>query len=77
MARPLGLRIPVRPAKGYSLTLQPPPGTALPRIALVDATLHVAVVPVGEDRLRIHEGLVGVVNQPLGTAYSERLDNII
>jgi D-amino-acid dehydrogenase len=53
LARPLGLRIPVRPAKGYSLTLQPPPGTALPRIALVDATLHVAVVPVGEDRLRI------------------------
>ncbi len=32
---------------------------------------------LGEDRQRIHEGLVGVVNQPLGTAYSERLDNIV
>ncbi len=53
LARPLGLRLPVRPAKGYSLTLRPPPGTALPRVALVDAALHVAVVPVGEDRLRI------------------------
>jgi len=29
------------------------------------------------DRERIHEGLIGVVNQPLGTAYSERLDNIV
>jgi penicillin-binding protein 2 len=29
------------------------------------------------DRGRIHDGLVGVVNQPLGTAYSERLDNIV
>ncbi len=29
------------------------------------------------DRQRIHEGLVGVVNEPLGTAYSERLDNIL
>lgn len=53
LARPLGLRLPVRPAKGYSLTLKPPPTTPLPRIALGDATLHVAVVPVGEDRLRI------------------------
>jgi D-amino-acid dehydrogenase len=53
LARPLGLRVPVRPAKGYSLTLKPPPGTPLPRAALVDAALHVAVVPVGEDRLRI------------------------
>jgi D-amino-acid dehydrogenase len=53
LARPLGLRLPVRPAKGYSLTLTPPPGTLLPRTALVDTALHVAVVPVGEDRLRI------------------------
>lgn len=53
LAGPLGLRVPVRPAKGYSLTLKPPADTPLPRTALVDAALHVAVVPVGEDRLRI------------------------
>ena len=53
LARPCGLDIPIRPAKGYSLTLRPPPGTALPRIGVMDAQLHVAVVPVGEDRLRI------------------------
>ena len=29
------------------------------------------------DRQRIHEGLVGVVNNELGTAYSERLDQIV
>jgi penicillin-binding protein 2 len=29
------------------------------------------------DRARIHAGLVGVVNSEEGTAYSERLDNIV
>ncbi len=33
-----------------------------------------AIVPA--DRRRIHRALVGVVNDPLGTAYSERLPNI-
>lgn len=53
LGRTAGLDIPVRPAKGYSLTLQPPQPSTLPRMAVVDATLHVAVVPVGDDRLRI------------------------
>lgn len=30
-----------------------------------------------EDRQRIHKGLVGVVNDELGTAYSERLENVL
>ena len=34
-----------------------------------------AIVPA--DRRRIHQALVGVVNDPLGTAYSERLPNIV
>lgn len=53
LARICGLDIPIRPAKGYSLTLKPPPGTALPHVGVMDALLHVAVVPVGDDRLRI------------------------
>lgn len=53
LAVPLGLDIPIRPAKGYSLTLKPPPGTPMPRIGVMDAMLHVAVVPVGDDRVRI------------------------
>ncbi|MCB9567229.1 MAG: penicillin-binding protein 2 [Myxococcales bacterium] len=31
---------------------------------------------VNADRQRIHQALIGVVNDPLGTAYSERLPNI-
>jgi len=53
LARGTGLDIPIRPAKGYSLTLRPPQGTPLPRLGVMDALLHVAVVPVGDDRLRI------------------------
>lgn len=53
LARSCGLDIPIRPAKGYSLTLKPPPGTVLPQVGVMDALLHVAVVPVGKDRLRI------------------------
>ena len=54
LARLLGLRLPIRPAKGYSLTLTPPvPLATLPKVAVVDEALHVAVVPVGEDRVRI------------------------
>ena len=53
LARSAGLEVPVRPAKGYSLTLRPPGEVRLPRVPVVDATLHVAVVPVGDDRLRI------------------------
>ncbi len=54
LASLMGLRLPIRPAKGYSLTLTPPVDrSALPRVAVVDEALHVAVVPVGEDRVRI------------------------
>lgn len=53
IARPLGMRLPVRPAKGYSLTVNS--GTlkgAKPSYALVDPTTHITVTPLGE-RLRI------------------------
>ena len=32
---------------------------------------------IASDRERIHSALIGVVNDPLGTAYSERLPNIV
>jgi D-amino-acid dehydrogenase len=51
LAAPLGLALPVRPVKGYSVTLpQRPSG---PRLAVTDPTLHMAVVPVGDDRIRV------------------------
>ncbi len=60
LAAPLGLRLPVRPAKGYSITLPMPepadaPGATAPRpgLPIIDNDLHVAVVPVVGSRLRI------------------------
>jgi D-amino-acid dehydrogenase len=51
LASPLGLRLPVRPVKGYSVTLpQRPSG---PRLAVTDPTLHMAVVPVGDEQVRV------------------------
>jgi len=50
LARELGLRVPVAPAKGYSFTLAMDAVT--PRFPVVDDTLHAAVVPLG-DRLRV------------------------
>jgi D-amino-acid dehydrogenase len=51
LARTVGLSLPVRPVKGYSLTLPQKPNG--PRIAAGDAALHMAVVPVGDDRVRV------------------------
>lgn len=64
LARPLGLKLPIRPVKGYSLTLPLPesnaaPGTepssamTRPRTPVIDHDEHIAVVPVGSDRLRV------------------------
>jgi D-amino-acid dehydrogenase len=51
LAAGLGLALPVRPVKGYSLTLpQAPSG---PRIATTDPALHMAVVPVGDSHVRV------------------------
>lgn len=53
LARRCGLRLPVRPVKGYSLTL--PRGTSgtAPVMPVTDTSLHLAVVPVGEERIRV------------------------
>lgn len=51
LAQPLGLKLPLRPVKGYSLTLpQTPEG---PRVACIDGALHMAVVPVGDEQVRV------------------------
>ncbi len=56
LLRGLGIDLPVRPAKGYSVTFAPAagaPAPVLPRLAVIDVDLHAAIVPVGDDRLRI------------------------
>ncbi len=51
-AKKLGFRLPVRPAKGYSLTVPMDKANPQPRYAVIDDELHAAVVPLG-DKLRI------------------------
>lgn len=47
---PLGLHLPIRPAKGYSLTVDATHvGDRRPRHPVVDAGLHIAVTPLGEN----------------------------
>lgn len=53
LARTAGLRLPIRPAKGYSLTVPRGDSGTAPWIPGGDTSLHVAVIPVGTDHLRI------------------------
>jgi D-amino-acid dehydrogenase len=51
LARPLGISVPIAPAKGYSLTFQPP-AAVRPSIPIIDDAMHAGVTPLG-DRLRV------------------------
>jgi D-amino-acid dehydrogenase len=56
LTRPLGLRLPIRPVKGYSITLPLPEqaeGGTVPRAPVIDSDLHVAIVPLPDARLRV------------------------
>lgn len=53
LASRAGLRIPVRPAKGYSITVPRGASGMAPNIPVVDNDLHVAVVPLGPDKVRV------------------------
>ncbi|MBI4696482.1 MAG: D-amino acid dehydrogenase [Gammaproteobacteria bacterium] len=52
LARDLGLKVPVQPAKGYSITLPLNGWSAPPVVPVIDDHLHAAVCPLG-DRLRV------------------------
>jgi D-amino-acid dehydrogenase len=53
LAAGLGLRLPVRPVKGYSLTLARGESGMAPNVPASDSFLHLAVVPVGDDHIRV------------------------
>jgi len=53
LGQQLGLRVPVRPAKGYSLTVPLGSNSVRPRYAVLDDALHACVVPLGSEHLRI------------------------
>ncbi len=52
LLKPLGIHLPVRPVKGYSITLPFGEWRPRPRMPLIDETLHLAATPLG-DALRI------------------------
>ncbi len=52
LARGAGLRLPVAPVKGYSLTVPIAGWAAPPQVPVIDDHLHAAVCPLG-DRLRV------------------------
>lgn len=49
---PLGLSLPVRPVKGYSITLPTAGWSGAPRLPVIDEALHAAATPLGA-RLRV------------------------
>jgi D-amino-acid dehydrogenase len=66
LLRSIGVRLPVRPAKGYSVTFDAPPGTPLLGIPLVDDDQHAAIVPL--------EGAVRVVGTAEFAGYDKTLN---
>lgn len=53
LTRPLGLRLPIRPAKGYSMTLDASAlGDDMPVYPIVDDARHISITPLG-NRLRV------------------------
>ncbi len=52
MARPLGLRLPLYPVKGYSLTLPTPEGLEVPAVPLIDSQRAITFTQLG-DRFRV------------------------
>ena len=52
LVRPLGLSLPIKPAKGYSLTLDVDGIDERPRTPVIDETLHAAITPM-DRRLRM------------------------
>lgn len=75
LARQVGLPIPVKPAKGYSVSVAAGGlGNRMPRLAVIDDAMHAAVVPLG-GRLRFvgtaeFAGFSRRIDQP-------RVDNLI
>ena len=52
LLKQVGLRLPVRPVKGYSLTLDTAGLDGKPKLAVIDESIHTALTPLG-NRIRI------------------------
>jgi D-amino-acid dehydrogenase len=52
LARTVGVTLPIKPAKGYSVTIRQHGLSDWPRLPVIDDVMHAAVVPLGE-RMRL------------------------
>ncbi|MFQ5547086.1 MAG: FAD-dependent oxidoreductase [Woeseia sp.] len=52
LVRSAGMSLPIKPAKGYSVTLNVENMDGVPRVPLIDETMHAAITPLG-NRLRM------------------------
>jgi D-amino-acid dehydrogenase len=73
LLRPLGLHLPVRPVKGYSLSLDMSGLNERPSLPVVDEALHAIATPMG-DRLRV-AGTAEIAGTDR-TLRQERVDNL-
>ncbi|AKS41536.1 D-amino acid dehydrogenase [Wenzhouxiangella marina] len=53
LLEPLGLKVPIYPIRGYSLTVPLPPKASAPQVPLLDAERRFVVARLGPERLRI------------------------
>ncbi len=75
LARQVGLNLPIRPAKGYSITMpRSRAPAAAPRIGVIDAHLHAVVVPLGADRVRV-AGTAELAGYDL-SIHPQRIENL-
>jgi D-amino-acid dehydrogenase len=75
LVAPLGIRLPIRPVKGYSITVRRGTSLAAPRLPVIDHALHTAIVPVGSDRVRI-AGTAEFAGHDLSIPRA-RIDNLV
>lgn len=53
LLRPLGLKVPIEPVRGYSATFELDDGRGLPRLPLLDTARRFVTLRLGETRLRV------------------------
>lgn len=73
LAAKLGLRLAIKPVKGYSMTYTPDPAALMPRLPVIDDGYHAAITPLGP-RLRV-AGTAEFAGDDLGLD-PKRVDNL-
>ena len=77
LARQCGVKLPIKPAKGYSLTLDAShvDSDLVPKIAVINQAMHAAVNPLGQN-VRV-AGTAEFVRKPEDILSPERVENLM